>query len=109
LAPLPLLDLPCNFSSVSLTCFFTSSSLGSTFTILRRPLPDFPLYPLPPRLFPPLAVPDPDLLSPGLEIRRRFFLLASSPFLATSFFFLSLVNFDKSILSPAILGPLSFL
>jgi len=64
------------------------------------------LFP-PPRLFP-------DGASPGLDIRRRLRLLALSlsfpaAGLSSFFFFAGFLNCDKSILSPEILGPVSFL
>ncbi|GAL69513.1 hypothetical protein JCM19302_3702 [Jejuia pallidilutea] len=104
MAPLPFEDLPCSFSSVSRTCFFTSSSLGSSLTTLRRPLPLNLSLRLPPVFW--LLPPCPGLT---LLIRLRFFLLASDvPGFFSSFFFLGLLNCVKSILSPAILGPLIF-
>ena len=94
LAPFPLEDFPCNFSRVSLTCFWISASVGSSFLtgvlLLALPLGPVPLgLVLLEPLFP-VGLPTPP--PPGLLILLRFFLASEPVFLTSVFFFLGFSN-----------------
>ena len=115
-APFPLEDFPCNFSRVSLTCFWISASVGSSFLTGDGLCP--PLAPLNPGLlFPDTALLFPWVglpLEPGapglLTIRLRFFFASVlESFLTSGFFFLGLSNCFKSIFFPVKFGPSNFL
>ena len=117
LAPFPLLDFPWSFSRVSLTCFWISASVSSSFgatVLLWGPL----LLLFPPLFCPPLFWPWPLFWlfwfppEPGLLILFLFLLAASLLFwvldLSSGFFF-AFSNCLRSIFLPVNLGPSNFL
>ena len=112
LTPFPFFDLPLSFSSVSRTCFWTSASVGSTFGAPKRGAPFRAAAPAFAPLGPvPLCTGPLGAFEPGLAlmILLRFRFSAFAAGLASSFFFFGFWNLERSIFSPIILGPESFL